>query len=141
MIDRFHVEKNLLEAITKLRRQIQRSLPPEKQKELKGTRWLMVRNYDELDEEQKQILDAVLDHCPELALVHHLKEEFRDWYEETEEIEEAGEKLEEWTEVAASVGSIALNNFLKTVGNWKAWILNYFNETSSWHPAARPRPW
>ena len=131
VVDRFHVEKNLLEAITKLRRQIQSGLSAEAQQSLKGTRWLLVSNYDELDTAQKEKLDQALESCPELALCHHLKEAFRDWYEEDDEIEVAGRKLEQWKELAVSVGSRALNNFVKTVGNWQGWILNYFVERAT----------
>ena len=52
-------------------------------------------------------------------------------YEEEEEIEEAGQRLEEWTELAANVGSKAVTNFIKTVANWKPWILNYFVERAT----------
>lgn len=131
VIDRFHVEKNLLEAIGKLRRQIQKRLAEPERKALKGVRWLLVSNYDELPPEQKQLLDEALERCPELALCHYLKEEFRDWYEEEEEIESAAKRLAEWEEQAGRIGSRAVNNFLKTVGNWREWILNYFIERAS----------
>jgi transposase len=127
-IDRFHVEKNLLEAISRLRRKIQKDLSEEEKKELKGIRWLLVSNYDELDKEKKERLDAALDKCPELALCHYVKEEFRDIFEEEEEIEKAGKRLDQWTALAQSVGSQAMNNFVQTVNNWKEWILNYFIE-------------
>jgi transposase len=82
VIDRFHVQKNLNEAISKLRRQIQKEWPKEVKKELKGARWLIVRNYNELDEESRSRLDGILEKSPELAVCHWIKEEFRDWYEE-----------------------------------------------------------
>jgi transposase len=130
-IDRFHVEKNLLSAISKLRRQIQKDLPAEKKKELKGVRWLLVGNYDDLNEEQKGDLDRLLESCPELALCHYVKEEFRDWYEEEVEKEEAEKVLDEWMDVAQSLGSQAMTNFVKTLANWKEWILNYFEERAT----------
>ncbi len=131
VIDRFHVEKNLLESMSKLRRQLQQRLPEPEKQALKGVRWLLVSNYDDLEEEQKQLLDEALEHCPELALCHYLKEEFRDWYEEEEELESADKRLAEWEEQAVSLGSRAVNNFLKTVRNWREWILNYFSERAS----------
>jgi transposase len=131
VIDRFHVEKNLNEAISKLRRKIQKELPREMNKEMKGARWLIVRNYDELDEDSKHRLDEILGKCPQLAVCHWVKEEFRDWYEEEYEVEVAGKKLEEWKEVANSLGSTAMSNFIKTLDNWGEWILNYFDERAS----------
>lgn len=131
VIDRFHVEKNLLDAISKLRRQIQKQLSEEKRKELKGVRWLLVSNYDDLSEEKKKELDRALKSCPELALCHYVKEEFRDWYEEEQEVEEAEHKLEQWMKLAESLGSQAMNNFVKTLKNWKEPIVNYFEERAS----------
>lgn len=130
-IDRFHVEKNLLEAVSRLRRQIQKGLPEVQKKELKGIRWLLVSNYDDLDEEKKARLDRALDRCPELALCHYVKEEFRDIFEEEQEIEEAANRLDDWLSLAQSVGSQAMNNFVQTVKNWKEWILNYFLERAT----------
>jgi transposase len=126
-IDRFHVEKNLLEAVSRLRRKIHKGNSSEQKKELKGVRWLLVSNYDDLDKDKKEKLDSSLDKCPELALCHYVKEEFRDIFEE-EEIEEAAKRLDDWTTLAQSVGSQAMNNFVQTVNNWKEWILNYFIE-------------
>jgi transposase len=130
-IDRFHVEKNLLEAITKLRRQIQKNLPEADKQALKGTRWLLVSNYDDLDEDKRRIVDEALDRCPELALCHYVKEELRDWYEEDHDVESASRKLEAWKELASSLGSRAMNNFIKTMDNWREWILNYFIERAT----------
>ena len=39
-IDRFHVMKNFQERLTAARREIQRQLPKDEAKALKGTRWL-----------------------------------------------------------------------------------------------------
>jgi transposase len=36
--------------------------------------------------------------------------------------------LRKWLDLASSLGSRALNNFIKTVNNWQEWILNYFDE-------------
>lgn len=130
-IDRFHVEKNLLSAISKLRRQIQKQLPGAQQKQMKGVRWLLVSNYDHLSEKKKEELDRILASCPELALCHHVKEEFRDWYEEECEPQEAEKELKKWIKLAESLGSQAMTNFVKTLKNWKEWILNYFEERAS----------
>lgn len=131
VIDRFHVQKNLLDAITKLRRQIQKSLPDADKAILKGIRWLLVSNYDDLDDDEKLILDTALDACPQLALCHFVKEEFRDWYEEDQDVFTAEKKLRQWQNLALSLGSTALHNFVNTLHNWKDSILNYFDERLS----------
>ena len=56
-------------------------LPKTTRDELKGLRWLLVRNYAELDTEERQKLQRAFEIWPELATLHGLKEEFRAFYE------------------------------------------------------------
>ena len=56
-IDRFHVMKNLQEQLTKARREIQRDLPEADREELKGSRWLWLKNEASLSPEEKQTLE------------------------------------------------------------------------------------
>jgi transposase len=52
-IVRFHVLKNFQEQLTDARRQIQRGLNKEEAKALKGTRWLWVKNREDLTEQER----------------------------------------------------------------------------------------
>ena len=52
-IDRFHVMKNFQDHLTAARREIQRPLPKEEAKALKGTRWLWLTNQENLTEEER----------------------------------------------------------------------------------------
>ena len=61
VVDRFHVMKNLNEALTKARRAIQKDADETTKELLKGCRWLLVKNQANLTEEQKQKLSRMLE--------------------------------------------------------------------------------
>jgi len=60
VVDRFHVMKNLNEALTKARRAIQKDADEQTKALLKGCRWLLVKNQENLNEEQQQRLSSML---------------------------------------------------------------------------------
>ena len=51
VVDRFHVMKNLNDALTKARRAIQKRADAPTQDLLKGSRWLLVKNRERLSDE------------------------------------------------------------------------------------------
>ena len=59
-VDRFHVMKNLNEAVTQARRAIQRQADATTRAALKGGRWLLVKNRENLTDEERQRLEAML---------------------------------------------------------------------------------
>ena len=69
--------KQLNERLTQLRRAVQRRADEATQEVLKGSRWLLVKNRDELKPEEEARLMEVLDASPELRTAYLLKEEFR----------------------------------------------------------------
>jgi len=69
VIDRFHVMKNLTDAITKARRIIQRDADAPTKDLLKGCRWLLVKNRENLKEEEERKLARMLAASPELAVI------------------------------------------------------------------------
>ena len=128
VIDRFHVMKQLNEALTKCRREIQRNLESKEERgELKGLRWVLVTNESNLDDEQKEKLKELYKKCPELKTCHKLKEDFRAIFEEETSRTRAKEKLAAWKRRARRTGLKSLEGFLTTLDNWEEWILNYFS--------------
>lgn len=127
VVDRFHVMKQLNEALTKCRREIQRGMPKEARDALKGLRWILVTNECNLDEEQKGQLKELYRKCPELKKCHKLKEEFRDIFEKERTRKSAEKKLQAWKRRARRTGLKSLEKFLGTLDNWEEWILNYFS--------------
>lgn len=127
VVDRFHVMKNLQEKMQDARRAAQRQLPKTTRDELKGLRWLLVRNYAELDAEERQKLQRAFEIWPELATLHGLKEEFRAFYERKNR-RTAIRALETWIAKVQQTGHKALLKFVETVRRWEQEILTYFDE-------------
>jgi len=127
VVDRFHVMKQLNDALTKCRREIQRGMPKKERDELKGLRWILVTNEANLDEEQKAKLKELYTKCPELKTCHKLKEEFRDIFEKEKTRSKAERKLHAWKNRVRRTGLKSFEGFLTTLHNWEEWILNYFS--------------
>lgn len=124
--DRFHVMKNLNDQVTAARREIQRNLPEETKQTLKGCRWLLVRNHDDLCPADKDKLKAMFCVSASLKQLHGLKEDFRSIFETDLTPEEAAPKLEAWTLAVEKSGLTKLSKFVATLKNRWDHILNYF---------------
>jgi transposase len=125
-VDRFHVMKNLTAAVTKTRRTIQKHADEATQQQLKGCRWLLVKNNENLDAEERQTLSAMLEASPELKLCYDLKEDFRKWFNESPDRATAEQGLTEWLARVEASGFKSLQAFTQTIANWRERILNYF---------------
>ena len=125
-VDRFHVMKNLNDAVTKARRTIQKHADETTQELLKGCRWLLVKNRENLDTDEQQRLDAMLAASPELKLCYDLKEDFRKWFQSSDR-STAEQGLTDWLARVEASGLKALQAFMRTLTNWKERILNYFD--------------
>jgi transposase len=80
VVDRFHVMKNLNDALTTVRRTIQKDADEKTNELLTGWRWLLVKNRENLSEEQEKQLAGMLEASPELKQCYELKEAFRDLF-------------------------------------------------------------
>src|SRR3984893_7788340 len=90
-IDRFHVMKNFQDHLTAARREIQRSLPKEEAKALKGTRWLWLTNQENLTREELEELLALKEQFPLLKELSEQREQLRGLFEDpTIQTAEAG---------------------------------------------------
>jgi transposase len=125
-VDRFHVMKNLTDAVTKARRTIQKNADETTQQILKGGRWLLVKNPDDLTAEEHSRLAAMLAASPDLKQCYELKEAFRQWFNRPLERAAAADQLTDWLTRVEASGLKALQAFTRTVCNWRESILNYF---------------
>jgi transposase len=85
VFDRFHVVKLFNEKLTQLRRDLHREATDVLQKRvLKGTRWLLLKNPENLDEtrDEKRRLDEALALNTSLALAYYMKEDLRRFWEQ-----------------------------------------------------------
>jgi transposase len=127
VVDRFHVMKNLTDAVTKARRTIQKQADEATRAILKGGRWLLVKNAEHLTNEEREQLAQMLTASPELNTCYALKESFRSWFEQSPDRQTADRALLDWQIKAKATGLRSLQAFVKTLDNWREGILNYFN--------------
>jgi len=127
VVERFHVMKNLNAALTKARRTIQRQADEATQAVLKGGRWLLVKNRENLTDEEQAQLAQMLAASSELKTCYELKEDFRTWFAQTTDRETAAKTLLACQAKAQATGWRSLQAFVNTLTNWRASILNYFN--------------
>lgn len=76
-IDRFHVMKQFQERLTQARREIQRKLPKDEAQALKGSRWLWVKNFENLTSEEQDRLKELKEKFPALKELAEARESLR----------------------------------------------------------------
>jgi transposase len=130
--DRYHVMKNLNKALDKAQSTmlgLLKRLPlGDISSKLKGLRWVLLKNQDDLDADEIQKLQAVYLLSPQLRKLHQLKERFRNIFEHITDRKQAERFLEAWICEVKQLGCDRLTSFIKTLKRWWNPILNYFNQ-------------
>ncbi len=126
VIDRFHVMSNLNKAITSCRRNIQKRMPKDIKDKYKGYRWTILKNEDNMTEEDLERIKKMEKDCPELEKLYNLKTEFQNIFNHTRKVERADAKLKVWENKIRKLNDNDMDTFLITLTNWRKWILNYF---------------
>jgi transposase len=129
VFDHFHIIKLFNEKLTTLRRDLYREATDGLQKEiLKGTRWLLLKNPENLDEkrnESERLQEALQLNQP-LATAYYMKEELRLLWDQPDKA--AAEKLlEDWTAKAKVSGIQMLKKFANTLLAHRSGILAYYD--------------
>lgn len=127
VVDRFHVMKNLNAALTQARRAIQKEADQATKELLKGCRWLLVKNRENLTEKQEKKLAGMLQASPELKYCYELKETFRALFNQHLTPKAAEQRLRRWVAQVEATPFKALRSFVGTLRNWWEQILNYFD--------------
>jgi transposase len=96
-------------------------------KVLKGTRWLLLKNPENLIEEkdEKKRLEAALKLNKPLATAYYMKEDLRQIWDQRDR-REAEVFLDDWIARARRSGIGMLMNFAETLVQHRAGILNYY---------------
>lgn len=125
VFDRFHIMALMNQAIDELRRDHQRELDVLGQQTIKGSRFLLLQNYDSLAPDRKARLDALLQANSPLFIIHSMKEQLRLFWEK-DDYKEAEQFLDVWCRDAMNSGIKALKRVGKTLGAYRTGLLNYF---------------
>jgi len=129
VVDRFHVMKHLNERLSQIRRKVQKNAKDTALvTAFKGSRWILVRNREDLSSKDEAKLREILNLSPELRPIYLLKEEFRFIFDKIDSREKAERFLSAWKQKALITGNMFLIRFVKTLTNWWQHILNYFYE-------------
>lgn len=134
--DRFHVMKLLNDKLSDLRRDLYREATTKLQQEvLKGTRWLLLKNPENLDRKHRepQRLKQALKLNESLATAYYLKESLR-WFWEQPDRKTAELHLDLWIFQAESSGVRMLQQFAKTLAAHRAGLLNWYRYPISTGP-------
>ena len=129
VFDHFHLVKLFNEKLTQLRRDLHRELEDCRQKEvLKGTRWLLLKNPENLNPErnERERLEEALTLNKPLTTAYYLKEDLRQlWNQDTKKNAEL--HLNDWIARAEGSGIAVLNSFARTLRTYRAGILAYYD--------------
>lgn len=136
VFDHFHVVKLFNDKLSQLRRDIYRETTERLHKEvLKGTRWLLLKNPENLDNTKNewQRLEEALKINKPLATAYYMKEDLRRaWALQNKQ--EARLHLLDWIYRAESSGIRMLMQFAKTLAIHLEQILNYYDHSISTAP-------
>jgi transposase len=129
VFDRFHVSKLFHDQFSLFRQELQREAEgPLQKKVLKGTRWLLLKNPENLDDErdERKRLEKALALNKPLATVYYMKEDLRQLWDQTNK-SAAHVFLEDWIARARSSGIRMLQQFANTLAFHRSGILAYYD--------------
>lgn len=129
VFDRFHIVKLFNEKLSDLRRELHREASDLLQKKvLKGTRWLLLKNPENLDEkrhEKQRLADALRLNEP-LATAYYMKEDLRQFWDQPTK-GTARRVLSDWVKRAQASGIRILQGLAKTIAAYREGILAWYD--------------
>ena len=126
--DRFHVVQNLQNVIHKIRREAQKNAADDDVRaQLKGLRYLLLKNEHNLTEVDKERLATLADTHPDLHRLWLLRQALFDWYETDATPDQARLTLDAWIADARQLGMKHLDVFCDTLIAWQNEIVNFFH--------------
>jgi transposase len=128
VFDHFHLIKLFNEKLSNFRHDLHHEATKEGKKVLKGMRWLLLKNPNNLKPQydEKQRLEEALNLNKSLATAYYLKEDLRQlWFQENKKL--ATSHLDDWIARAKSSGIKMLLTFSKTLEKHRDGILAYYD--------------
>jgi transposase len=129
VFDHFHVVKLFNEKLSELRRAVYREATEVMHKQvLKGTRWLLLKNSENLDakKNEKQKLEEALALNKPLATAYYMKEDLRRFWEQPGK-RFATTFLDGWIRRAEASGIKILKQMGKTLAAHRSGLLSYYD--------------
>jgi transposase len=136
VFDHFHVIKLFNDKLSAFRRELYRELTDDNQRHiLKGTRWLLLKNPENLDpqrNEQQRLQEALQLNTP-LTLAYYLKEDLRQIWQQPNKAT-ARLVLEDWIRRANASDISMLQQFARTLKEHRQGILAFYDYRISTGP-------
>ena len=136
VFDHFHVVKLFNDKLSAFRRELYRELSDAGHRAiLKGTRWLLLKNPENLDprrNEQERLQEALRLNTP-LTVVYYLKEDLRQIWQQQDKAT-ARLVLNDWIRRAQASGIPMLEQFARTLAEHRKGILAYYDYRISTGP-------
>ena len=136
VFDHFHIVKLFNEKLSNFRRDLYHKLTNESDRILlKGTRWLLLKNPENLDatrNEQQRLQEALQINAP-LATVYYMKEDLRTLWNYPGKVS-AGRFLDDWIARAKTSGIRMLQSFAETLHDHREGILAWYDHPISTGP-------
>jgi transposase len=133
-VDRFHVTKIIHEELNQARiaeKKTALELDVEDRKKvfdsLKGNKYTILKAEDKLTDKQKIKLDTIREASPLIAIMHSLKEEFRNLFDTSEDSGTGILRLLNWLEKAEPY----YQKSVKTIKRWFGEIAGYFERKTT----------
>jgi transposase len=136
VFDHFHVIKLFNEKLSDFRRELHREATERMDKEvLKGTRWLLLKNPENLDprKNERERLEEALRMNQPLATVYYMKEDLRQIWMQPDK-ETARLVLEDWIRRAEASCIKLLQQVASTLSMYRTGILAYYDYRISTGP-------
>ena len=125
VVDKYHWIRQIIWAFERVRKEEQKKFPKSERKYFKHSRRLLLKRFDELNDEQKQQVNIMLYKSANLNIAHWFKEDFLKILD-CNDREEAKKRMSEWINPALDSGIAHLEKCAKTMLNWLNGILNSF---------------
>ena len=136
VFDHFHVIKLFNEKLSDFRRQLYNQASSDAERKiLKGTRWLLLKNPENLDEERNELerLEDALELNKPLSVAYYLKEDLRQLWSQDDK-HAARRVLRDWIQRARASKIGMLIKFAATLETHQEGILNYYDYRISTGP-------
>ncbi len=125
VFDRFHIMQNFSKAIANQRRiEFRRASKPEK-KLMKGSRYLLQRNRENMSSKQSQQLDTLLEENQNLSTIYLLKEQLQTLWIAPKDTREMRYRLEQWCSLARESSLVYMEKFAGFMERHTVGICNY----------------
>jgi len=124
VFDFFHVAQSFGRVIDKVRRDEYRKATQEHRKVLKGSRYLLLKNEENLTDIQRNRLKSVLDLNSTLSTLYILKDQLKlvYYYSDREKVKRI---LDDWCEMAGQIEHASVQAFIRRLRFFEYGILNH----------------